>query len=259
MTEPSDLIDLGVAAEDAGWDGAFLWDHVYGSPAAPMPVADTWTVLAALAVSTRRITIGPMVTPLARRRPHKVARETVTVDRLCGGRLVLGVGLGNPAEEFTAFGEDAVARTRAERLDEALETLVELWSGTRVDHEGPHVTVRDAQFLPTPVNGTVPVWVAATVSHPAPARRAARHDGIVLTDPNAESGIGTVTPAAVREACETVTGSRGDLHDFDVALICPDVPSADDAAAYEHAGVTWIIVTGWLDQLRDTISAGPPA
>jgi alkanesulfonate monooxygenase SsuD/methylene tetrahydromethanopterin reductase-like flavin-dependent oxidoreductase (luciferase family) len=199
MTEPSDLIDLGVAAEDAGWDGAFLWDHVYGSPAAPMPVADTWTVLAALAVSTRRITIGPMVTPLARRRPHKVARE------------------------------------------------------------GPHVTVRAAQFLPRPVNGNVPVWVAATLSRAAPARRAARHDGIVLTDPNAESGIGTVTPAAVREACKTVTRSRGDLHDFDVAVICPEVPSADDAAAYQQAGVTWTIVTGWLDQLRDAISAGPPA
>lgn len=155
MTEPSDLVALGVTAESSGWDGVFFWDHTYGSPAAPMPTVDTWTVLAALATATTRVQIGAMVTPLARRRPHKVARESVTVDRLSGGRLVLGVGLGSPDEEFTAFGEDADPRTRANRLDEALDVVVGLWSGEPFDHEGAHYTVRQAQFRPTPVNGTI--------------------------------------------------------------------------------------------------------
>lgn len=256
MTEPSDLVALGVTAENAGWDGVFYWDHIFAGPAAPMPVTDTWTALGALAARTSRVILGPMVTPLARRRPHKVAREAVTVDRLSGGRLVLGVGLGNPAEEFSAFGEDPDARTRAGKLDEALDTITELWTGRPVDHEGAHFTVRGAQFLPTPVNGSVPIWAAATTSHAAPVRRAARHDGIVLADLNSPSGIGVVDPVTVREVCGMVELVRGRLDEFDVAVICAQLPSGDDRRAYERAGVTWIVVTGWLDDLRDTIAAG---
>ena len=105
MAEPDDLVALGTTADRAGWDGVFLWDHVFGGPAFPVPMADPWVVLGALATTTERVRLGTAVTPVARRRPQKLARETVTVDRLSGGRLTLGVGLGSPDDEFTAFGE----------------------------------------------------------------------------------------------------------------------------------------------------------
>src|SRR5687768_10399962 len=101
MAEPSVLVDLGRRVEQAGWDGVFLWDHVHGSPQQPMPVADPWTVLGALAVQTEWVRLGTSITPVARRRPHELARQVVTLDRLSGGRAVLGVGLGEPPEEYT--------------------------------------------------------------------------------------------------------------------------------------------------------------
>ena len=118
--DPRLLAELAHEAEESGWDGLFLWDHVqYFVPAQRVPLADPWIALAAVALATRRIRLGPMVTPLPRRRPWQVARQCVTLDHLSGGRLILGVGLGDPAPtEFAAFGEDTDPRRRAERLDE---------------------------------------------------------------------------------------------------------------------------------------------
>src|SRR5688572_6515746 len=102
LAEPDRLVELGVEAEANGWDGVFLWDHAHGSPDMPVPTSDPWVVLGALAVRTERVALGTAITAIGRRRPHKLARETVTVDRLSAGRLVLGVGLGEPPEEYTA-------------------------------------------------------------------------------------------------------------------------------------------------------------
>ena len=78
-------------------------------------MADPWTLLAAIAVSTERIRLGTMVTPLPRRRPWQVVRQIVTLDHLSGGRATLGVGLGfPPKEEFELFGESGDARVRAD-------------------------------------------------------------------------------------------------------------------------------------------------
>ncbi len=119
---------LAVDAEQAGWDGVFVWDHmvVWSGNL----VGDPWILLAAAAAATERIALGPMVTPLPRRRPWKLAREAVTLDQLSGGRLILGVGIGFPPEpEFTAFGEPTEAKVRAEMLDEGLEIITGLWTG----------------------------------------------------------------------------------------------------------------------------------
>ena len=114
--EPALVASLATRAEERGWDGFFVWDHVeYRAPVSR--VADPWITLAAVAVGTSRLVIGPMVTPLARRRPHQLARETVTLDRLSGGRLVLGVGLGSDRTgEFdpARFGEEGDPRERAQ-------------------------------------------------------------------------------------------------------------------------------------------------
>ncbi len=127
---PRELAELAVEAEESGWDGFFIFDHILYSNDEHVPLADPWVALAAIAMNTKRMRIGPLVTPLARRRPWKLARETVSIDHLSKGRLTLGVGLGDPAEvEFTSLGENGEDRVRAEKLDEGLEVLVGLWRG----------------------------------------------------------------------------------------------------------------------------------
>src|SRR5206468_8752842 len=147
--DPRLLVELAAAAEDAGWDGFFLWDHLLYHD--QDPVADPWTTTAAIAATTRRVQLGVMVTALARRRPWKVARETATLDRLTGGRLIFGVGLGSIPEEYSAFGEDPDDRVRAERVDEGLDILTGLWTGERFEYRGRHYRVDATVFTPTPL------------------------------------------------------------------------------------------------------------
>src|SRR3954465_14663853 len=179
LADPAAVARVAAEAEDYGWHGLFLWDQVNW----PDPVrlgADPWITLAAPPTATKRIRLGPMVTPLARRRPVKVARETATLDRLSGGRLTLGVGLGSArfASEYSITGEELDDRRRASMLDESLEILAAAWSGETVHHRGEHYMVDGMRFLPRPVQRPgVPVWVAGYYGKPRPVRRAARYQG----------------------------------------------------------------------------------
>lgn len=109
FSDPRVLADLAHLAEDAGWDGYFLWDHIYfTAPGAPIaPVGDPWITLAAMACATSRIRLGTVVTPVPRWHPWKLAREVVTLDHLSNGRVVLGVGIGSDSfgGDFSEFGE----------------------------------------------------------------------------------------------------------------------------------------------------------
>ena len=169
----------GAEAEECGWHGVFVWDHVrWREPI--KQVADPWITLAAIASATEEIMLGPMVTSLARRRPAKVAREKATLDRFSDGRLILGVGLGGDrfGAEFSKTGDQVDDRLRGEMLDEALEILAVAWSGEPVNHHGKHYLVDDVRFLPRPAQeGGIPVWAAAFPGHTKPLRRAARCDG----------------------------------------------------------------------------------
>jgi len=162
LSDPLVVARLAADAEAAGWHGVFVWDHLRWE--APVRrVADSWITLAAIACATERIRLGPMVTPLPRRRPVKVARETATLDVLSGGRLTLGVGIGEDrfGREFSKTGEQLDDRVRGQMLDEALEILTAAWSGEPVHHQGDHYTVDDVEFLPRPVQRPgVPVWIA---------------------------------------------------------------------------------------------------
>ena len=140
FAEPAALVDLAVAAERAGWDAFFMWDHIVVDRKG-VEIVDPWVTLGAIAARTERIRLGTCVSPLARRRPQKVARETTTLDRLSGGRLVLGVGLGVPDVDYTTFGEEADARPVAARLDEALTVVAGLWSGEPFEHDGSNFRV----------------------------------------------------------------------------------------------------------------------
>jgi alkanesulfonate monooxygenase SsuD/methylene tetrahydromethanopterin reductase-like flavin-dependent oxidoreductase (luciferase family) len=168
LSEPALVAELAALAERRGWDGFFVWDHIAYMPPV-RAIADPWITLAAIAAATTRIALGPMVTPLARRRPHQIARETVTLDRLSRGRLILGVGLGGDLTgEFDPerFGEEGDPRERARLLDEGLEKLQAYWAG---------------EFEPRPA-GRIPIWVAARWPAKRPLARAARHDGVFPID-----------------------------------------------------------------------------
>ena len=148
FADPVGLAALAATAEAAGWDGLFLWDHVVRREG-DYDLADPWISLAAVATATSRLRIGPLVTPLPRRRPWNVAKQAVTLDHLSGGRMVLGVGLGTPrGPEFPAFGEETDLRVRGDMLDEALIVVRRAWSGETVRHTGPHYRVEGVRFLP---------------------------------------------------------------------------------------------------------------
>jgi alkanesulfonate monooxygenase SsuD/methylene tetrahydromethanopterin reductase-like flavin-dependent oxidoreductase (luciferase family) len=116
------ILDLAILAEEAGWDGFFLWDHIARGIA---PQIDPWIAMAAIACNTSKMRLGTLITPLARRRPWKVAREIVTLDHQSNGRMILGVGLGDfRGKEFENFEEIADPKTRGEMLDEGLEIIV---------------------------------------------------------------------------------------------------------------------------------------
>jgi alkanesulfonate monooxygenase SsuD/methylene tetrahydromethanopterin reductase-like flavin-dependent oxidoreductase (luciferase family) len=260
--DPSLTAELAASAEEAGWDGFFVWDHINAASAPTDPIADPWVLLTAVAIATRRIRIGTMVTPVARRRPWKLARETVTIDRLSGGRLILGVGLGYPPDaEFAAFGEDADARRRADRLDEGLEVLAGLWSGETVDFDGEYHSVSGVRFAPTPVQRPrIPVWVATMYPHRRPLHRAARWDGLVPMH-------GTnmfPTPAQVHEMVSFAISRRPAGAPFDVnvplLLTAGRAEAAQQIRDFAAVGATWLQVGAWtIEHLRDQIVAGPPA
>jgi alkanesulfonate monooxygenase SsuD/methylene tetrahydromethanopterin reductase-like flavin-dependent oxidoreductase (luciferase family) len=195
LADPRLLAELAATAEGAGWDGVFVWDHVvYRAPV--RAATDAWIATAAMAMRTERVALGALVTPLARRRPQVVARQAVALDHLSGGRLVLGVGLGldRSGGELSRFGEELDDRRRAAMLDEALDVLAALFAGGPVDHRGEHYTATVDTFLPTPVRGHLPTWVAARWPHRRPIRRAARHDGLFVIDVDVAD-----LPAAIAE------------------------------------------------------------
>lgn len=254
LGEPADLVDLARRAESAGWDGFFVWDHVMhaGDPAA----CDPWVVLGAIAAVTERLLLGPLVTPLPRRRPWKVAREAVTLDRLSGGRAVLGAGIGTDHyREFAAFAEPATTdRLRAAQLDEALDIVTELWSGERVTHAGPHYQAIDVVQTPRPLQRPrIPIWCAAAWPHLLPLRRAARWDGVAL--------VGQLSPADVETVVAEIARHRTVTDPFAVALPSTAATSTD-LAAYAGAGVTWWLASirpgDALDASRALVGHGPP-
>jgi alkanesulfonate monooxygenase SsuD/methylene tetrahydromethanopterin reductase-like flavin-dependent oxidoreductase (luciferase family) len=240
------LTELAKDAEDNGWDGFFLWDHL-NEP--PQPMLDPWVALAAIACATRRIRIGTMVTPVARRRPWKLARETVSLDHLSGGRLVLGVGLGGmPHEEHERFGEDPDDRVRARRLDEGLDILAGLWSGEPFTYQGEEYQVDNALFQPRPLQQPrIPVWVAGYWPHRRPFRRAARWDGIVpVSAPSAPGGMpGLLQPEQMQEVLDYTLAHRETSTPLEVAMSAympPDpVKARDMARSFASAGATWLL------------------
>jgi alkanesulfonate monooxygenase SsuD/methylene tetrahydromethanopterin reductase-like flavin-dependent oxidoreductase (luciferase family) len=232
LADPRALADVAAACEHAGWDGVFVWDHVWRPEQRASEVGDAWISLAAMAGATERVRLGPMVVPLARRRPQVVARASVALDRLSGGRLTMGVGLGvDTGGELARFGEEVDPRRRAERLDEAIDVLRALWSGEPVTHRGQHYLADDVRFRPVPLQPRLPIWGAAWGGSPGtrPVRRAARLDGLFPWQ---------VSPEQLREMVSLVATERGSLEGFDVAAVSNDPRTSASMVA---AGATWLV------------------
>ena len=203
FADPEVVAKVARRAEEAGWDALLVWDHVVEQKDLRREIADPWILLTAAALATRRIRLGTAITPVARRRPAKLAREVTTLDRLTGGRMVLGVGLGAPVDdEYGSFGDTTDTKLLAERLDEGLQALDLLWSGEPVTYRGNQITIDEVVFLPTPVQRPrVPIWVGGVWPNKAPMRRAARWDGAI---PAMAGTIETARPPEVREVRELV-------------------------------------------------------
>ena len=243
LADPQVLAAVAARAEVGGWDGVFLWDHVnYRAPVEE--IADPWIALAAMATATERVRLGALVTPLARRRPQVLARQTATLDVLARGRLVVGVGLGldQSGRELSAFGEELDDRVRARMLDEALEVITALWSGENVKHEGEHYRADSVRFWPRPIQRPrIPVWVAARAPNQRPLDRAARWDGLFLIDHQ--------EPDDLRAAVARLQADGPLPDDYAIAV---NGPPGTDPQPWADAGATW-----WLTALDpSTTTAG---
>ena len=252
LADPVTVARLAAQAEAAGWDGFFVWDHIaYRDVEA---VADPWITLAAAACATSQLRLGPMVTPLPRRRPLKLAREVVTLDHLTRGRVTLGVGIASDrSRELSATGEQTDARTRGAMLDEGLALLEAAWSPGPTQVVGAHYTVDHLVTGPLPVQRPrPPIWVAVRQGNAAPLRRAARYEGVFPVDLDG--------PDQLAEIVAGVGARRpDDAGDLDVAAM---VDSGDDPAAFRSAGATCLLTKFspfdlTVDEVRATIAAGP--
>jgi alkanesulfonate monooxygenase SsuD/methylene tetrahydromethanopterin reductase-like flavin-dependent oxidoreductase (luciferase family) len=266
--DPMDLVRLAEETEQAGFDGFFIWDHVvFANDGIGPSIVDPWAVLSVAAARTRRIVLGPMITPVPRRRPWVLARQTATLDRLAQGRTVFGVGIGSPPHgDFGIFGDETDARRRAEMLDEGLAVMAGLWTGEPFEYAGRHYSVDRVRFRPAPVQQPrIPVWAGGVLPAKAPMRRAARWDGAVPIR-YADGALARPSAQDIADVRDLVLDQRGSLDGFDLAVwaeVAAD-PAAvlDELPAYAEAGTTWWIETAkpgpdWYAGLRRRIDAGP--
>jgi Luciferase-like monooxygenase len=254
-TAPEQL-ELALLAEQAGWDGVFVWEAAYGP--------DAWTMLAAMAARTSAVRLGTMLTPLPWRRPWKVASQVATLDQLSGGRAVLAVGVGAVDTELPATGEVTDLRSRAALLDEGIDLIRTLWDGGRSYH-GQHYDYQtgrlDLSAAARPVQDRIPIWVVGVWPAPRSMRRVLRCDGVI---PQYQAGDGEPAADQARAVRAWLTG-QGAPADFDV-IADGETPAGDPQAAaaatgaFAAAGCTWWLETRWEagDQMRDRLAAGPP-
>lgn len=254
--------DAAALAEASGWDGFFVWEPVWG--------IDAWICLTAAAMTTERVRLGTMITPVSRMRPWKLASETATLDNLSSGRVVLSVGLGATDTGFAEFGEVVDRRTRAELLDEGLEIMTGLWAGQPFAFHGKHYQVEPTEFLPPPSpvqEPRIPIWVVGAVGRPRSMRRVANYDGLlpyVMGDPD---GPGPIQPDHLAATLASVAQQRGGLDGFDVVLEGDTGPDSRISASLirelEDAGATWWLESMWMERdpnrVLARVAAGPVA
>jgi alkanesulfonate monooxygenase SsuD/methylene tetrahydromethanopterin reductase-like flavin-dependent oxidoreductase (luciferase family) len=257
-SNPRLVVELAQAAENAGWEALWIWDHVHF----PYGTGDPWITLSAVATSTRQLKIITGVAPLPRYRPHLLARMLTGLDLLSDGRVIFGTGLGI-APDFLPFGEPGDDRTRAEMLNEGLDLLTALWSGEEITHNGRYYTTEAVRLSPTPFQKPrIPIWIGGESQ--AALRRAARWDGWIMGAINENSEV-VNPPAKIAHHVETIRHYRRVEAPFDVAV--DGVSQAGETSLvkeYAEAGATWWFeclfgLRGSHKELLKRINEGPPA
>ena len=259
-------LELAILAERCGWDGVFVWEAAYG--------VDAWSLLAAIAVSTTRVRLGTLLTPLPWRRPWKVASQVATVDQLSQGRVILTVGLGAVSTDLPRTGEAEELRERAERLDEGIELIRILWQGGS-RYQGRHYSYQEGEArghdlsqMVQPVQARIPIWVVGVWPRPRSMRSVLACQGIV---PQYEVPGREPAPEDARRLREWLSANGAP----DIDLIAEGNTPADDPVGaagtvrpWQNAGCTWWLESRWelphhtaerLDEVRQRLLAGPPA
>jgi len=266
--DPRTVADLAAEAESAGWDGVFYFDGICVGQG--MDIYDPWVVMAAMAMKTERVRLGAVLTPPARRRPWKLARETMTLDHLSGGRLILPVGLGTLDDDgFSKVGEPTERKIRAEMLDESLEILTGLWSGEPFAYAGKHYRLEEMTFLPKPVQSPrIPIWVVGAWPSKKSMNRALRYDGVLAAKLGGTASGPGITPDDVRAIKAYAAENRPPGAPFDIVWEGTTPGDDPERAAsvvrpFAEAGVTWWMESSWTppndpEDLRVRISQGPP-
>ena len=257
---PQDYVKLAKIGEECGWEGFFIWDHVFLPWAPEQDVLDPWVILSAIATQTKKTTLGTTITPLARRRPMIIAREAITIDKLSNGRFILGVGLGGN-EELKSLGEEENPKIRGEMLDESLEILKGLWSGVPFSYDGKHFKINEpVTFKPA---GNIKIWVGGNWPNKKPFRRAAKFDGIfplkVGHDPS-------IYPKDYREIMNYIGKYRNSMESFDLVKSIYTIKDKEhDAYIHEfiEMGINWLLEAFWpgrcsLKEIQERIELGPP-
>jgi alkanesulfonate monooxygenase SsuD/methylene tetrahydromethanopterin reductase-like flavin-dependent oxidoreductase (luciferase family) len=256
-------LELAIVAEEAGWDGVFVWEAAYG--------VDAWNLLAGMAVRTERLRLGTLLTPLPWRRPWKVASEVATLDQLSDGRAIVTVGMGALEPDLPRTGEVEDLRTRADMLDEGIDLMRALWDG-QTAYDGDVYTVAFDQRVQLdvarPVQARIPIWVVGVWPRFKSMRRVLRCDGVV---PQFEGDDHDGSPERIREMRRWLS-ENGARPDIDV-IAEGETPSDDAGRArrtvepWEEAGCTWWLETRWelphharerMDEVRTRLGAGPP-
>lgn len=258
--------ELGQVAEQAGWDGFFVWEPVWG--------IDAWVCLTAVSMRTTHIKLGTLLTPPSRMRPWKLASQTATLDNLSNGRVILSVGLGAVDTGFIQFGEVTDRKTRAELLDESLDILTGLWKGQPFTYEGKHYHIQECNFLPPPPpiqQPRIPIWVVGAWPKEKSMQRALKYDGLLPNLFDEKGKHRPATPADIQQIREYVAANRTETTPFDIIVegTTPgDEPAkgAEIVRGWEQAGGTWWIEAAWstientngMDAVRRRLEQGPP-
>ena len=265
-----DIVELASDLEDAGWDGAFYYDDIYTDDRTEMSAA--WPMMAAMAATTERVKIGCLLTAVGRRRPWELARESVTVDWLSRGRLVLPTGLGWAGDgAYTRAGMPVERKVRAEMLDEGLEILDGLWSGRPFRYSGKYNKIKTMRFVPRPFQKPrIPIWVVGAWGWPKSMGRVLKYDGLIPVMKKPDGEHSEVTPSAIREMRRFVAQRRvvrGNMRsDFEIVKdgTTPLVraKAREIVLPFADAGATWWMESMWgykgLREVRKRAKAGPP-
>ncbi|MCU0488269.1 MAG: LLM class flavin-dependent oxidoreductase [Anaerolineales bacterium] len=250
-------------AEEAGWDGIFLGDAIW--------CEDPLICLAAAAVFTRRLRLGTMIVPAPLRRPWKLASESVALDHLSDGRLILGLGTGATWMGWQGFPDEVTApKIRAEMLDETIDILTLLYRSRPFDYDGKHYHLRLSQvdeqyYPPKPVQQPrIPLWVVGHWPRQASMQRVLKADGVFVEKMNQEGQASPVTPADIRALKIFVNENRQSTTPFDIVATGSTVglsveQKQEQLQAWEQAGATWWIEGLWEaspEQVSQVINQG---